>query len=96
MRNYELAIVIDPTLESDAVEGILERVNRLITEDGGLVQGIDRWGRRRLAYEIDGHREGNYFFVNFQANPALSIELERVMRITDGVLRYLLVKQGDS
>ncbi len=96
MRSYELALVVDPTLEAEASEGVLERITKTITDGGGAIDNIDRWGRRRLAYEIDGHREGNYFIVNFNADPGLGTELERVMRIMDGVIRYLLVKQGEN
>jgi small subunit ribosomal protein S6 len=96
VRSYELAVVVDPTLDTEASEGVIERITKRITDGGGTIEAIDRWGRKRLAYEIDGHREGNYFIINFNCQPGLSPELERALRIMDGVIRYLLVKQGES
>lgn len=96
MRAYEMMFITDPNLEVDQQEAILQRLSQVVTERGGTIVNVDRWGKRRLAYEIAGHREGNYTVVAFQAGPAVGVELERVLRITDGVIRYLIVKQGEA
>lgn len=96
MRSYELMFILDPTLDTEAAEKIVERVTQLIVAQGGEVTGLDRWGSRRLAYEIAGHREGNYNVLTFRCSPEGSQEVNRVLRITDGVLRHLLVKQEEG
>lgn len=96
MRTYEVMFITAPTLEVDQQEAIIDRLSRVITDRGGTVANVDRWGKRRLAYEIAGHREGNYTVLSFQADPSVGMELERVMRITDGIIRYLLVKQESA
>ncbi len=95
LRAYEVMFITDPNLEVDQHEAILDRLTRVVAERGGSVANVDRWGKRRLAYEIAGHREGNYTVMSFQADPSVGVELERVMRITDGIIRYLIVKQED-
>lgn len=96
MRSYEVMFILDPTLETEDAEKIIERLAQTVADHGGTVTNIDRWGKRRLAYEIDGHRDGNYTVMTFQGPPHSSGELERVLRITDGVIRHLVVKQEDS
>ncbi len=93
MRSYEVMFIMAPTLEAEESEAIINRVTKVITDRGGAIQNIDRWGKRRLAYEIAGHRDGNYTVVTFQAPAGVGTELERVLGITDGVIRYLLVLQ---
>lgn len=96
MRSYEVVFIVDPTLENEEAEKILERVVQVLSEQGASVANVDRWGRRRLAYEIAGHRDGNYTVISFQGPSQAGAELERVLRITDGVIRHLLVKQEDE
>lgn len=96
MRAYEVVFIVDPTLENDEAEKILDRVVEVLSNQGASVTNVDRWGRRRLAYEIAGHRDGNYTVVSFQGPSHAGAELERVLRITDGVIRHLLVKQEDE
>lgn len=95
MRAYELMFIVDPELDQDAVEKIIERVTQSIAGQGGEVLSLDRWGKRRLAYEIAGRTEGNYNLVTFRCTPEGSGEVNRVLRITEGVLRHLLVKQEE-
>jgi len=96
LRAYELMFIIDPTLDSDAAEKIIQKVSQVIAAQGGEISNLDRWGKRRLAYEIDGHREGTYNVIQFRCSAAGSQEVNRVLRITDGVIRHLLVKQEDD
>lgn len=92
MRKYETMYVIDPTLEEDAVKALIERFSSLIENQGGQIDKIDEWGKRRLAYPVKDHNEGYYVLVNFSAESDLPEELERVYKITDEILRYLIIK----
>ncbi|HLT58110.1 MAG: 30S ribosomal protein S6 [Limnochordales bacterium] len=93
MRPYEAMVVLEPGLDEEALEAALERFAGAVTGQGGQVTHIDRWGKRRLAYEIAGHTEGYYALLKFEGSPAAAIELDRILRITDGVLRHLIVRE---
>lgn len=93
VRAYEAMIVLVPTLDEAALEAAIERYSGVITDQGGQVTHVDRWGRRRLAYEIDGHRDAFYVLISFSAEPGSTAELERVLRISEGVLRFVVALQ---
>ena len=92
LRNYELVVIISPEAEEEAIEGVIDRVSRFITENGGTLSNIDRWGKRRLAYSIKHFTEGNYVLARFELRPKLSKELEASLEISEEVLRHLLTK----
>lgn len=92
IRDYEAMIVIDPRLEEEARNEEIERIKKLIEENGTLDK-VNEWGMRRLAYEINDLAEGYYILIDFKANPEFPSELERVMKIMDSVLRYLVIKK---
>ena len=92
MRPYEAMVVLRPNLEPDALEAVQARLTGVITDQGGEITHIDQWGKRRLAYEIDGHIEGFYVVIKFQGDPGITTELERIMRITDSVMRFLVIR----
>lgn len=92
MRPYEIVTIYNPGLESDeAYDAQIERFKSLVTEQGGEIVNVDKWGRRRLAYEVNGLTEGYYVVMRFNAESAVAAELERVLKITDTVVRHLLV-----
>jgi small subunit ribosomal protein S6 len=92
MRRYELMLVIRPDVADDRSQAVIDRTTRQITASGGQIVKVAPWGRRRLAYPIDRHREGSYHIVLFQA-PADSIaELEHGLLITEEVLRHLVTR----
>ncbi|HHV45129.1 MAG TPA: 30S ribosomal protein S6 [Firmicutes bacterium] len=93
MRSYEVMYILNPTLEEEAIDGLIERFNGIITQDGGEIESVDKWGKRRLAYEIDKVQEGFYVVTKFRAEISACDELKRIMGITNDVLRYLLVRQ---
>ncbi|MGI6189689.1 MAG: 30S ribosomal protein S6 [Clostridiales bacterium] len=95
MRKYETLYIIQPTLEEEAVKALVERFSALITEQGGQVEKVDEWGKRRLAYPIDDFREGYYVLMNFSSDADTPQELERVFKITDGVIRYLIIREDE-
>jgi small subunit ribosomal protein S6 len=97
VRPYEIVTIYNPGLENEeAYDAQIERFAALVTENGGEVVNIDKWGRRRLAYEIKGLTEGYYVEMTFNAEPAVAAELERVLKITDTVVRHLLVKVDEK
>ena len=93
MNKYELAVVLSVKLEDEERAAAIEKVTGYITRFGGTVTNIDEWGKKRLAYEIQKMRDGYYYFFHFEADTTVPAELESRMRIMDGVIRYLCVKQ---
>ena len=91
MKAYELLYIIDPSANDEARAAVAARIETAIAGQGGEIENIDDWGKRKLAYEIDGLSEGNYILVNFQADPTHVQELDRVLRITDAVKRHMIV-----
>ncbi|MBR1736798.1 MAG: 30S ribosomal protein S6 [Firmicutes bacterium] len=93
MNKYELAVVLNPTLDEDALKNEANSVKELIERFGGTVEKVDDWGKRRLAYEIKKLNEGFYSFITFSAESSVPAEIEKRMRIKENVLRYLIVSQ---
>jgi small subunit ribosomal protein S6 len=92
MRRYELMLVLRPDLADDKVQGTLERTARAIAAGGGQIVKQAPWGRRRLAYPIDHHREGSYYVILFEAPATAIAELERGLLISEEVLRQLVTR----
>ena len=92
MNKYEVVYIIDPAVEEEARKELIAKYNTLIAENGGTVDKLDEWGKRRLAYAIDYKTEGYYVLVNFQAESELPKELERNLQISDSVIRYQVIK----
>lgn len=93
MNSYELLYILNNELADEAKESVIEKLNAVVTGNGGTVDSVDKWGTRRLAYPINYKNEGYYVLVNFTAPATLPDELERVMRITDAVVRFMIVKR---
>ena len=93
MRRYELMLVFRPDSPDDRIAAIIDRTTRQVTAAGGQIVKVAPWGRRRLAYPIDRHREGAYHIVVFEAPTTAIAELERGILITEEVLRHLVVRQ---
>lgn len=96
MRNYELSVVLFSTLSEEEKVATLEKVKELITRFGGEITNVDDWGKRKLAYEIDKQREGFYYFIQFNAETTVPVEIESRVRIMEQVLRYLIVSLEDK
>ncbi len=92
MNKYELAVVVSAKIEDDARTAVIEKVKRTIEKHGGQITNIDEWGKKKLAYEIEKMTEGFYYFIQFDGEPTSPAEIEARMRIMDGVIRYLCVK----
>ena len=95
MRNYELLYIIKPDVEEEQLTALVEKFKALVEGQGAEVAKLDKWGKRRLAYEVDHIREGFYVLMQFKAEPAAAAELDRVMKITDGILRHMIVREDE-
>jgi small subunit ribosomal protein S6 len=95
MRPYEVMIILDPTLEDDAIRVEIDRSTELIRSRGGNPGRVDKWGKRRLAYEIARHREGYYVLLEAAAEPEVMAELHRTLQLADGVLRHKVIRLPD-
>jgi len=87
-------MIISPEVTEEDVPGTIDKVSEFITSRGGEITQVDRWGRRKLAYPINRFREGNYVLSRFKLKPGLTTELESSLRISEKVLRHLLVRVG--
>lgn len=95
MKAYELIFILKPELDEETTTAVIDKFTALINNNKGEIVSVDKWGKRRLAYEIDDRREGFYTLVNFKGEAETAKELERVMKITDEVLRYLNVAKEE-
>jgi small subunit ribosomal protein S6 len=91
MREYEVMLILPPDADDEAVDAVVERITGILVERGGEVGQVDKWGRRRLAYEIAHHTEGYYVIVRFTAEPEAIPELDRVLHLADEVVRFKVV-----
>lgn len=96
MRHYETTFILRPNLGEELTTEIIDRTVGIITGDEGSVICLDRWGIKRLAYEIHKEAQGYYVYLNYAAPSKAVDELERIFRIDDRVLRYLTIKLGDN
>lgn len=92
LNKYELVFIIDPTIEDK--QPVIAKVQDLINT-AGKVESVDEWGNRRLAYEIKKNTEGYYVLVNFEAEPTLIAEMERVFKITTEILKFIVIRKED-
>jgi len=95
MHNYEFTFIVRADVEDEGRTGVVEKVGQFITDGGGQVSNVDHWGRRRLAYPIQKQREGYYVLMQVQLDPQSINELERNLKLTEEVIRYLLVRVED-
>ncbi|MCR5755755.1 MAG: 30S ribosomal protein S6 [Acetatifactor sp.] len=96
MKKYELAVVVSAKLEDDERAAVVDKCKALVERFGGNITEVDEWGKKRLAYEIQKMKEGFYYFIKFEAETTAPAEIESRMRIMDGVIRYLCVKQDEA
>lgn len=89
---YENVFIVSPDLSEEAAKAMCEKFTGLITSNGGIVDSVNEWGKKKLAYPINDLTEGYYYVVNFTSAANLPAELDRVFNITDGILRSLIIK----
>jgi small subunit ribosomal protein S6 len=95
MRHYEVMVILDPTLEERTIAPSLDAFLSVVTKDGGTVEKVDVWGRRRMAFEINKHSEGIYAVVDLKANPAAVQELDRQLNLNESVLRTKVLRPDE-
>lgn len=94
MRKYEVMFIVKP-LDEEATNAVIAKFENLIKANGGNIEKIDRWGKKRLAYPVKDFTEGFYTLFYFDAEPKTIFELERVMKITDEILKHMVIKEDE-
>ena len=92
MRAYEVMVILDPSLDERTIEPSLDKYLNVIRKDGGSIESLDVWGRRRMAYEIQKNAEGIYAVVNLTAEPATVKELDRQLTLNESILRTKVMR----
>jgi len=92
MTKYEMLYILDASLSDEAKDGIIKKIEDLVTVNGGVVEKTDRWGMRKLQYPINYKSEGYYVLMTFEAAKTLVVEIKRIIGITDGIIRRLITK----
>ncbi len=93
MRQYEVIYILQPTLSAEELTALVDRFNELIASMGGTVESTDRWERQTLAYDIKGCRDGYYVIVKFLGEPELEAEMDRQMKLTEPLLRHMILRR---
>ncbi|MHB0884809.1 MAG: 30S ribosomal protein S6 [Bacillota bacterium] len=93
MRKYEVMYIIRPDLDEEQTTAVIEKFQNLLINQGATVTKTEKWGKRRLSYELKGYLEGQYVVVQFESEPGAAAELERVMKITDEIVREMVIRQ---
>lgn len=93
MNSYEMLYILDNGLTDEKKEELVNKFNDVITKANGTIDMVDKWGTKKFAYDINYKSEGYYVLINFKANSDLPNELERIMKITDGVVRFIVLKK---
>lgn len=95
MNSYEVALIIRPEVDDAGQQAVIEQLSGLLTADGGQVTNVESWGRRRLAYPIKRVNEGYYYFIQGQFASSVLPELERVAKLSEQILRHMVIRQDD-
>ncbi len=95
MKAYELLFIVAPTIDDETRAGVMKRIETALVAGNGQVDNVEEWGKRKLAYEINGLTDGDYTLIDFHADPQSIAELDRVLRITDAVVRHMIVARTD-
>lgn len=95
-RVYEILFIADPNLGEPEVDALTTLVQGFVEKEGGRIQKVEKWGKKRLAYLVGKHREGSYVLIVAEAGPALVKEVERRLKVTDGVIRYVTVRVDEE
>jgi small subunit ribosomal protein S6 len=96
MRGYELMYILDPSLDEDGTQALIGQIEDFMNKQGVTVEKTEPWGKRRLAYQIGKNWEGFYILSHFQAGTGVVAELERKLRVTDGVMRFITVRVDEE
>jgi small subunit ribosomal protein S6 len=94
MNKYESIFIINPELDEETTKSLIEKVKGVIEADGSI-ENLDEWGKRKLAYEVQGHNEGYYVLTNFTAETSVPAELDRIFKITEGIIRHMIIREEE-
>jgi small subunit ribosomal protein S6 len=94
LRKYEIMLILPAEADDKVIGGVTDRISQILSEGGGAVEKVDRWGKRRLTYEIRRQSEGFYLIVQCQSDPAAIKELDRVLSLADEVIRFKVVARA--
>ncbi len=92
MNYYEKVMILDPNIDDNAVNETVERVKNVIVSKGGEIFKTDNWGRRKLAYELNKHPKGNYVLLFFKSPPDTILELEKLNKVVDSIIKFMVVR----
>jgi small subunit ribosomal protein S6 len=95
MRKYETIFILDPDLEEEQSQSVIEKIKGIITQTNGEILKVEDWGKRKLAYEVKKKSKGHYILIHFSGSPTLLSELERNFRVMDAVIKYQSVRLGE-
>ncbi len=95
-RTYEILFIADPNLGEPEVDALAAQVQGFVEKDGGKLQKMEKWGKKRLAYTVRRHREGSYVLLVVEGSGAMVKEVERRIKVTDGIIRYLTVRVDEE
>lgn len=96
MRNYEGVFIVNPDLPADAAKGVVTQIQEILAKNGGRVDGLQDWGKKRLAYKIRKKQDGNYYLLNFQLDSKQSKKVEQTLRLNDQILRFLIINKDEA
>lgn len=96
MREYELTFIVNPQVEQEGLEEIVEKLKNVVEPDHGSINTIEPWGLRRLAYPIQNLREGQYVFMEINMEPSVIPELERILKLDEMIIRHLIVRLDED
>lgn len=95
MRAYEMMTIIHPDLDTESLEKSVKKIEELIKNNSGKLDSVDHWGKKRFAYEINHLKDGNYSIFNFSGKPETITEVDRVLKISDDIIRFMIVRRTD-
>lgn len=94
MRNYECMVILEPALETDALDALIAKFSDIAVKNGGKIENVNKWGKRRLAHQIGHNTDGFYAVFDLLGENQTISELDRILKITDGVMRHMIIRQG--
>ncbi|TYQ14975.1 UNVERIFIED_CONTAM: small subunit ribosomal protein S6 [Acetivibrio alkalicellulosi] len=94
LKNYETIFIISPELDEENIKALTEKIKNLV-ETSAQLESVDEWGKRKLAYPINDFNEGYYVLINFSSEPDFPQELERIYKITDGIIKDIIIKKDN-
>ncbi|HLQ72324.1 MAG TPA: 30S ribosomal protein S6 [Bacillota bacterium] len=96
MRKYEIMYIIRPDIEEEAMTALVERFNKILTDNGAEIEKVDEKGKRRFAYEINDYRDGYYVVLNFSSDDQAINEFDRLAKFNDDIVRHMVIREDDQ